>query len=131
MSVTSKLGERIVFIRDKLGMQTKEVYLALDIPKTTYLNMESGSKTYQYDTILKLATFLNANWQRKYWKFKNYPEGIDQITPGWLLFGNDPVLDNAKALLAAVEADFRVREHEMQEVIRELREIVVSLRGRQ
>ena len=126
--MSNQLPKRMDFLREKLGLTRREIYIELKIPQSSFSNIETGHKVFKHDYYLRLARFFDKKWQDKYGKRRSYPSHggilLEDITATWLIFGEDPYVEKTNRFIESIQTDFRRREHEMVE---ELLDIKVML----
>jgi len=122
--VEVELGKRLIWVRERLSLNLKEVSDGVDIPLTTYWNRENGRPSRKGASleIFKILRFYSRLWAHKFKvHFPVYDgEEVKEINAEFILFGKSATLSNASKYIELIEEDFRAREIEYVNYIQEL-----------
>ena len=86
----NKIGDRIRWARNTLGLTQYRVATDTGIPRSSYHGRENGTRAIYPEEYLVIAKYLNGKWEAKF-SLGVFPEygglKIDEIKVAWLLFG--------------------------------------------
>jgi transcriptional regulator with XRE-family HTH domain len=115
----NRVGQRLVWVRERLDLDQADVCEGTGIPPSTYCGREGGIRTDFWEEMLVLAVYFDREWQRKF--TDGYPvlngDEIKRVTVDWLMFGTSDLAKNAELLIE--EFKIRLREIEYQHWERE------------
>lgn len=57
MNINEKIGQKIKETREAAGLFQKDVYMSLDIKKSTYSDIETGNVSITVENLYKVANF--------------------------------------------------------------------------
>jgi transcriptional regulator with XRE-family HTH domain len=102
----NKIGDRLVFIREKLGITRSELSEGACVRPSTLSDWETGIRTKYYEWIGVIAKYCDELWKEKY-KDGPFPmfngAEIDEITLEFILMGENPTLDVYKKMASEAE----------------------------
>jgi transcriptional regulator with XRE-family HTH domain len=87
----NKVGDRIKWCRQTLGLLKYKVAKDTGINQSTYSDRENGMRALQHEEYLVLALYFNDLWKKKFQKNCALYEGTEiyKIKVSWLMFGID------------------------------------------
>lgn len=119
---SNRVGKRLTWVREKLGVTAKEAAFATEIPQATLCGWEYDVRSGFYEGYWLLANFYNELWQEK---FKDSPQTfesveIDEITVSFLMFGVDQSAERIKEMARQYNKELLQKEMELLEMKNQL-----------
>lgn len=101
LKTLNPIGDRIKWTRSKLGITARQVCLDLDIPSSSFSDLENGCRSMILENILQLSHYFNELWQDRFIGSYPYYNGraIKKIGFMFIAFGDNYIEENPEELI--------------------------------
>lgn len=105
------ISARVRWCRYKLEIPQKQVYATLEIPASTFHQMENSYIGNNFFRVYSISEYFNILWQKKFGTLNNYPPlpneetPIREITFTWIMLGMDPYVAEYNRNMEELERD--------------------------